>query len=56
METLNNFSAHQVENGWIVEVGGGIGCCGKKYVFGSLGELAEWLKVQVVRDVRSERG
>lgn len=47
MNALTNFTARMVENGWIVTVDGSMGCLGTNYVFTTLDELADWLKVQV---------
>lgn len=49
-EPLKLFKAAQVANGWIVSVNCGINTIGTEYVFRTLDELADWLKVQVVRD------
>ncbi len=50
MESLTNFKAKQVQNGWIVTTNAEIGCMGPEYVFCTLTDLAEWLKVQVHKD------
>lgn len=51
-----NFSRMQieeVENGWIVEVGSGMGYVGRRYVFSTLSGLAQWLiEIEAARAVK----
>jgi len=56
-DPINNFSARQVENGWIVSVNAPMGCMGRDFVFTTLANLGEWLKAQVEIDpARSRNG
>ncbi len=56
-DPINNFSARQAENGWIVTVNAPLGCVGREFVFPTLAGLGEWLKVQVEIDpARSRNG
>lgn len=50
MNPMTNFKARQVENGWVVTVNAEFGCTGPEFVFRSLDDLADWLKVQVVKE------
>lgn len=55
MEQLLSFNAQIVENGWIVRVNNPApGYIGKEYIFRTLEDLADWLKVQVTRDTLRE--
>lgn len=55
MEQLQRFDARIVENGWLVTVSPAcMGEMGQQYVFRTLEEMADWLKVQVTRDTSQE--
>lgn len=49
-QPICNFRAVQVENGWIVSINGDPMCIAPQYVFPSLVELSDWLRVQVTQE------
>lgn len=53
MQAIERFYVKQVANGWVLDfnVHFGSGSYGDQYVFRTLPELADWLKLQVVRDI-----
>lgn len=48
-EPLSRFDVTQVQNGWILVCHRGLGNMGEQFVFTTMQDLADWLKVQVTK-------
>lgn len=48
-EALSRFDVVAVQNGWLLTVCRGNGYVGEQFVFSSMDDLADWLKVQACK-------